>query len=438
MKLSLHSPYVRLATQSLFFVAAIFLFLGIERTAGIMFPSPLLASDPLIAGSVLLFGRAFPVLFLVAAAVLLIASLVLGRAFCGWICPVGLLTDITGRFSLRIKWLDRRFGYIQYGLLAIVLLSVIVVPYLLWLVDPVIVFQRSLFLIFTLSGIPIILLLFVASSIASPRLWCRICPLGGALGVVSSISPLRRVPNGDCTDCAMCRKACPMSAISNDGKWDSRSCIRCLDCERVCRIGAVGFSLSTPSIEFSGSRRSILASGVFVGSLVLAKGIAPAVSAESPLIRPPGSLIEVKFDAACTRCESCAKACTGHVIKPAPLSAGLESVFTPMLDFKSGNCERCGTCGTVCPSGAIVKIPDNEIKIGTSAIDQDKCMSWSLGTTCIVCTNGCPKKAIVGEDVLQPRVNGSLCIGCGTCEHNCPASETAVHVSNAGERRRDD
>jgi ferredoxin len=402
------------------------------------YPSPLLVSDPLIAGSALIFGRAFPILFLVAAVALLILSLVLGRAFCGWVCPVGLLADLAGKFSLRIKWLDRRFNNIQYGLLAIVLLSAVIVPSLLWLVDPIVIFQRSMFLIVTLSGIPVILVLVVAISIASPRLWCRICPLGGALGVVSAISPLKRVQSGDCTGCAMCQKACPMASISNDGRWDSKSCIRCLDCERVCPYGAIGFSMSTPSVQFSESRRSILLSGVFVGSLVLVKGVVPAASAESALIRPPGSLVESKFDAACIRCESCAKACMGHVIKPAPLSAGLESVFTPMLDFKLGNCKRCGTCGAVCPSGAVVKIPAGEIKIGTSVIDQNKCISWSLGTTCVVCTDGCPKKAIVGEDILQPRVNGSLCIGCGTCEHNCPAKETAITVSNAGEHRRND
>jgi ferredoxin-type protein NapG len=76
------------------------------------------------------------------------------------------------------------------------------------------------------------------------------------------------------------------------------------------------------------------------------------------LIRPPGALVEEKFNHACARCYSCARACTGGVIGPAELDAGLERAFTPSLDFGKGACERCGTCGQVCPTGAIISLPE--------------------------------------------------------------------------------
>ncbi len=160
------------------------------------------------------------------------------------------------------------------------------------------------------------------------------------------------------------------------------------------------------------------------------------MSNDSPLIRPPGSLAEIKFNAACTRCEACAKACLGNVIKPAPLDAGLDRFYTPRLSFADGKCERCGTCGTVCPTGAITVIPEDEIKIGTAEIDRNKCIAWK-GKKCLVCAEVCPKQAISGLETLEPEVVGSACIGCGSCEHNCPAPETAIVVSSAGERRRD-
>jgi ferredoxin-type protein NapF len=227
-----------------------------------------------------------------------------------------------------------------------------------------------------------------------------------------------------------------MGAISSDNKWDATACTKCLDCERICPESAISFSPSVPSPVFSPSRRSALAAGAFLGLFALSKGASVAASNDRPLIRPPGSLVEIKFNAVCVRCEACAKACLGSVIKPASLEFGLDRFHTPRISFAEGKCERCGTCGTVCPTGAISVVPEEDMKIGTAEIDRDRCIAWK-GRKCLVCAEVCPKQAITGLDTLRPEVVGSACIGCGSCEHNCPAPETAIVVSSAGERRRD-
>ncbi len=204
------------------------------------------------------------------AGMLLLGSAILGRAFCGWVCPVGLVADISGRFSLKLT--DHRLGFVQYGLLAAVLLSAFITMDLLSVADPLVIFQRSVFLLLTLSGVPVLLLAIAAGSMLVPRLWCRICPAGGLLGAVSVVSPFGRRRSSGCTSCMQCRNACPMGAISSDNVWDATACIKCLDCERVCPESAISFSPSRPAPVFSPSRRSALAAGAFLGLFALSKG----------------------------------------------------------------------------------------------------------------------------------------------------------------------
>jgi ferredoxin-type protein NapF len=436
MRLSRHSKHLRPAVQALFLVGLAYLFIGLAYPASMPLSNPLMASDPLLALAALLYYRGSWTPFLALAGALLAGSALLGRVFCGWACPVGFLAEVSGRLSIKIKKLDRRFGYVQYGLLAAVLLSAIVSLDVLSLADPLVIFQRSLYLVLTLSGVPVALLLIMAGSLLVPRLWCRICPLGGLLGAASLISPFGRRLSDRCTGCMKCRSACSMGAISSDNRWDTSACTKCLECEGACPEGAISFRPSKPSPEVSPSRRSVLAAGAFLGFLALSKG-ASAITRGMPLIRPPGSLVESRFNAACARCEACAKACPGRVIKPAPIDAGLDRFYTPRLSFEEGKCERCGTCGTVCPTGAIISPQEDDIKIGTAALDRDKCLAWKHGKKCLVCGEVCPKQAVIGQEALRPVVDGDACIGCGSCELNCPASEKAITVSSAGERRRD-
>lgn len=435
MKLSRYSRYLRPAVQALFFIAFILVFSALAYPASIPLSDPLAAMDPLVALASLLFYRGSWMPYMALAGVLFLGSAFLGRAFCGWICPVGLVADISGRLSRKI--MNPRLGFVQYGMLAAVLLSAFVTMDLLSIVDPFVIFQRSVFLLLTRSGVPVLLLSIAAVSLLVPRLWCRICPAGGLLGAVSAVSPFGRRLSDRCTGCLQCRGACPMGAISTDNKWDATACIKCLDCERACPEGAIGFSPKKPAIEVSPSRRSALAAGAFLGLFALSKGASAAASNASPLIRPPGSLAEARFNAACTRCEACVKVCPGNVIKPAPLEAGLDRFYTPRLSFAEGKCELCGTCGAVCPTGAIAAVLENDMKIGTAEIDRGRCIAWHGRKKCLVCAEVCPKHAIAGTETLRPQVIGSACVGCGSCEHNCPAPETAVTVSSSGERRRD-
>jgi ferredoxin-type protein NapG len=189
--------------------------------------------------------------------------------------------------------------------------------------------------------------------------------------------------------------------------------------------------------KLSLTRRSILAAGAALGLFAVSRGVASAMKPKNDIVRPPGSLIEESFNTACVRCESCSKACLGNVIRPARLEEGIERYYTPVMDFSIGKCERCGTCGQVCPTGAIISVSEDKMKIGTAAIDREKCIVWNGNKKCLICMEVCPADAIVTNNRGRPLVNGEKCIGCGSCQLNCPVeNEKAITISNIGERRR--
>jgi ferredoxin len=146
------------------------------------------------------------------------------------------------------------------------------------------------------------------------------------------------------------------------------------------------------------------------------------------------------------------KVCPTNVLQPSLSKAGPEGVFTPEMDFRVGYCDwACNECGKVCPTGAIEALEleaKRTTKIGRAYVDENRCIPFVDGQTCLVCEELCPlpDKAVVlreatvenaeGDEVTlgQPRVIEDLCIGCGICEHRCPAQgQSAIPV-----RARDD
>jgi len=136
------------------------------------------------------------------------------------------------------------------------------------------------------------------------------------------------------------------------------------------------------------------------------------------LIRPPGALAEKDFLARCIKCGQCMRICPTNVIHPSGISARLESLWTPALNFRIGTsgCQRnCIACGYICPTAAIRPIPLDErlginqyevfgpIKIGTAFVDQGRCLPWSMDKPCIVCQENCPvsPKAILTREYFS-------------------------------------
>jgi NosR/NirI family nitrous oxide reductase transcriptional regulator len=165
----------------------------------------------------------------------LITTLIWGRVFCSSLCPFGAVQDIIARFAPK-KWqikvpqkLHDNALYIKYGILALILgtASVNANASIFQYFEPF----GTLFFFSPSVLLWAILLVILAACLVVERFYCRyVCPLGAALAIIATVSPLRikRVPQ--CSTCKVCEQACPTGAIRREA-IDFKECVRCDVCE---------------------------------------------------------------------------------------------------------------------------------------------------------------------------------------------------------------
>jgi ferredoxin len=488
------------------FLAAFFVLLTLTVwPLGRLYLGVFLVADPLIATNSVVNGVWKPAMVLAVA--MLAAPLLLGRAFCGYLCPMGTVVEMTGgksrpsRLSSKTRARLRKApafvligsaGLLLFASGAFLLLdplstltrsaTVLLYPLLdrfvrlvtdgLYLLPPLgpgvdavtsVLSGRIIFTHTLTYGLQLFALgLFAAvlgASWLEPRLWCRdFCPLGALLGQVGRFAPIARLVDEDaCISCGKCVKACPLDAISEDFKaTDTTRCQLGFECADICPTGAISFGRQPKKAHEGIGRRAFL--GASAGALAVGffGYVGLSHRTRNPrLIRPPGTGTNSEVLALCSRCGQCMKTCPTNVIQPSSSKAGLFGVFTPEMDYRTGQCEwSCNECGKVCPTGAIMPLElevKRTTKIGRAYIDKNRCIPWSDGKTCLVCQELCPipDKAIKiseaevrtpeGETVQlgRPEVVAAKCIGCGVCEYNCPVpQESAIVVYTIESERR--
>lgn len=213
---------------------------GIETLLPYLFNGQLLKTTNLLNFSVLLGALG--------------VSLVAGRAFCGWLCPLGAVQDfIAGwtrkfsgephhvrgrqskaRFPAQLSTaIDRPLRYAKYLVLALILVASLymIFPPLREFcpVRAVFSFKMTALLWFTL-------VVFLAGSILVERFWCKyFCPFGAALAVFNKISPVRLVADfGQCNDCGRCDIECSMGINDVPRNLNDAECVRCMECLETC------------------------------------------------------------------------------------------------------------------------------------------------------------------------------------------------------------
>ena len=157
---------------------------------------------------------------------------------------------------------------------------------------------------------------------------------------------------------------------------------------------------------------------------------APGVATRQTPIVPPGSRGHRNFSLRCVGCQLCVDVCPNNVLRP---SKGVLRCFQPEMGFEHGYCRpECVKCGEVCPAGAIRRITPAEkktIHVGQAVWHMDRCIAAQEGVNCSACEAHCPVRAIVRVPMDEkdpnapkiPVVDKTACIGCGACEHLCPA-----------------
>jgi polyferredoxin len=432
--------------------------------------------DPLVAVSNALSSRA---LYhgLLWSLIVLIPTMLLGRFFCGWICPLGSIHHFFSSLRSerkRGKQLIesnryKRWQTTKYYILVAVLIAAVLGTGIVGWLDPFSLLARSLGLSilpgtdyalsavlramehsrfalvqlvgsglhFILGGLllsfkqpyfrqgvwlGLIFIFFLALNFRVTRFWCRaLCPLGALLGIVSRWSILGLVKTPErCEDCNRCLLRCqggddPIGGVP----WRQPECHLCMNCVDECPEHNLQFKFfpAQKSIGMNLQRREVL-TGLAAGAIVvplLRSTPGFAVERHERLLRPPGALDEEYFLSRCVRCGECMKVCPNNALQPAWTEAGLEGLWTPIMVPRIGYCESsCVLCSEVCPTGAIWEITAKEK--GWEARVASDAKPIRLGT------------AFYDRGRCLPWAMATPCI---VCEEWCPTSPKAIYLQPA-------
>lgn len=223
---------------------------------GLPFADPASAMQA-VAGAVRSGIFVGPLLWL-GALLALAAAFLLGRIFCGWLCPYGFFSEMVfalrqklspakkDKWSAKIAWLSRVIIFLA-GLVAVFFwgypfIGLISMPGELSLLPLDLWASASLSAILLVCTLP---LLALALEFAfGKRLWCRyVCPqsvlLGASAGLLPEKCPGLRVDYDvhkcTCGKESPCRAACSLALNPRKKNGpERRDCMMCGDCLRVC------------------------------------------------------------------------------------------------------------------------------------------------------------------------------------------------------------
>lgn len=185
---------------------------------------------------------------------IILMSLIFGKSFCSWLCPVGFLSELIGDFGKKIfrkniqlpKILDyplRSLKYLMLGFLFYSVFFLMTDAALKAFLDSPYNLVSDIKMYYFFADISRFSLIVISAlfflSIIIRNFWCRyLCPYGALLGIASLLSPnkIKRNPVS-CIDCGLCNKACPsLIKVDKVKTVISDECTSCLNCIDVCPV----------------------------------------------------------------------------------------------------------------------------------------------------------------------------------------------------------
>ncbi|MFQ3675858.1 MAG: 4Fe-4S binding protein [Endomicrobiia bacterium] len=416
---------------------------------------------------------------LVFAFLMLVMTFVLGRFFCGWLCPLGTILDFWRYTIFSIKKIFNKESFkskrfydknnnrkkenvrlLKYYILLTILIFSLIGQQISWMLDPITIFVRTIvfsiqpfltrlvdkvyiffltkwqslqiqmvyywlkenFLgfpqMFSNSGIVFYFFsLILLLSLLKPRFWCRyICPLGAMFAFVSKYSLLKRVTRECPTKCFYCKNLCRMGAIRDDNSYVKEECILCMDCVTYC------VTEKTKFIFFNNKNDSkpVETQKNFTSNISRKEFLVMIGSFVIFLLgfRNKNKLKDFYF--------------SRMVIRPP--GALEEKKFVQQ-------CIRCGNCMKICPTNVL---QPTLLESGYQGIWTPR-LNYNTGYceyNCTLCGKVCPTKAIkelpiekkIITKIGTAGIDRNLCIpwlyneNCLVCEEHCPVPHKAIKI----------
>ncbi|MGB9176144.1 MAG: 4Fe-4S binding protein [Methanoregula sp.] len=198
--------------------------------AGFVFLAPIM---PLELGGIVnvLSGASALTPGIIVISAVILVTLLVGRTFCGQICPVGSLQELAYEIPVK-KFVIRHTEILELVRLAVFLVTVIAAIYLIDLMA--ITGLYDLFSL-TISAGLVIAAGIILLSVFLYRPVCRIiCPFGVLFSLFAEFSLFRLKRTETCIHCKKCEKACPARTAGEDAS--KRECYLCGRCRDACPV----------------------------------------------------------------------------------------------------------------------------------------------------------------------------------------------------------
>lgn len=401
-------------------------------------------------------------------AVIVVFTLLFGRVYCSFICPLGIMQDLIGfcgRISSRWRKQTPKKKYYTFspaktelrmillGVFILLLLTglvpyaALIAPYstygriaanifapvylsvnnvLAWFADRAdsYMFYPAEIWIRSIPTFAIAAASFIIISILSwrnSRTYCNtVCPVGTVLGYVSKLSLLKyRINESACKNCQQCVRNCKASCIDlKNHEIDYSRCVVCGDCLSSCKFGALTYS-------FKGSNKTKGEKSTDTGRRAFLVGAAIATTATAMAQEKKkldGGLAVIKDRVAPERKQP--------ITPPGSLSA----------ENMAKHCTGCQLCVQACPNGVLTPSTD------FTRLMQPE-LSYANGhcrIECHRCSDVCPTgaiKPITAEQKTSLKVGQAVwvkknCVvitdevSCGNCARHCPAGAIEMTPMN--------
>ena len=349
-----------------------------------------------------------------------LATLLLGRFFCEAICPLGIVQSLVNWIchpKTHVRRVCTRLPETRVQL--IVRWSIVAVCVVLGacgamgpvtMVVPISIFGKAVALWW--PGVAVFAVVVVLAAIGDGRWWCNwICPFGTVFNLIAKVTPCRNKVGKGCANCRRC------FATREEGRGKRE--------------------------EGDGVTRREMLKGVAVLAVAdkltdggFAEVSLPGVPERGTPVLPPGAGDRETFYMKCVSCQLCIANCPGKCLVQ---STDLKTFGQPVMDFRRGYClGTCVKCSEICPELAIRKLQTVQrpnVHMGEAVWKKDICIRTTEGDPCTACMRKCPVQAI---HLVQgfPVVDRQKCIGCGACEHVCPARPMPAIYVKGFERQR--